>query len=218
MQRTTNHGFEAAVLDGSILYAFMQSPIDNPDRADDTNAKRSRLVRIIAFDTVTEQTVGQYLYVVNGDNVDKIGDAVALGNGRFLVIERDDLMGPAARKYLYEIVLDGATNLQESAFAALAGPNGGLETHLLPLLELAGVRPVQKQLFMNLTAAGYLEADKLEGLALIDASHIALINDDDFGMSGAFDPDTGLFSLNPSATPSTLTLIDLEPGALEIGH
>jgi hypothetical protein len=218
MQRTTNHGFEAAVLDGPILYAFMQSPIDNPDRADDTNAKRSRLVRIIAFNTVTEQTVGHYLYVVDGDNVDKIGDAVALGNGRFLVIERDDLMGPAARKYLYEISLDGATNLQESAFATLAGPNGGLETQLLPLLDLAGVRPVQKQLFMNLTTAGYLEADKLEGLALIDASHIALINDDDFGMSGAFDPDTGLFSLNPSATPSMLTLIDLDPGVLEIGH
>ena len=37
MQRTTNHGFEAAALDGNILYAFMQSPIDNPDRADDAN-------------------------------------------------------------------------------------------------------------------------------------------------------------------------------------
>ncbi len=97
MQRTTNHGFEAAVLDGSILYAFMQSPIDNPDSASDASAKESRVVRIIAFDTTTETTVGQYVYLVDGGNVDKIGDAVALGDGEFLVIERDDIQGPTAR-------------------------------------------------------------------------------------------------------------------------
>ena len=208
MQRTANHGFEAAVFDGEILYIFMQSPIDNPDTPDDANAAASRLVRIVAFDTATEQTAGQYLYVVNGDNVDKIGDAVALGNGEFLVIERDDLTGPSAHKYIYRISLAGATNLEDEQYAALAGPNGGLETQLLPLLALAGIHPVQKQLYLNLTAAGYTEGDKLEGIALVDGSHIALINDDDFGMSGAFDPDTGLFSLNPARVPSLLTLIE----------
>ncbi len=209
MQRTTNHGFEAVVIDGDLLYAFMQSPIDNPDRADDANGKSSRIVRIVVFDTVRAETVGQYLYVVDGDNVDKIGDAAALGNGAFLVIERDDLAGPAARKYLYQISLDGATNLQDAPFVDLAGPNGGLESRLLPLLAAEGIHPVQKQLYLDLTAAGYLQGDKLEGIALVDGDRIALTNDDDFGMSGAFDPDTGLFDLNPARVPSFLTLIEM---------
>lgn len=69
----------------------MQSPIDSPDRPDDSNAKAATAVRIVV--TPVEQTVGQYL-IVDGGNVDKLGDAVALGNGEFLVIpERDDLAG-----------------------------------------------------------------------------------------------------------------------------
>ena len=210
MQRTANHGFEAAAFEGSILYAFMQSPIDNPDRPDDSNAKAATAVRIVAFDTATEQTVGQYLYIVDGGNVDKLGDAVALGNGEFLVIERDDLAGPAAQKYIYKISLAGATNLEEFKETAPVGYNQGLETQPLPLLQLAGIQPVQKQLYVDLTAAGYTQADKLEGLALIDGSHLALVNDDDFGMSGAFDPATGTFTLSPARVPSLLTLVEIE--------
>ncbi len=67
---------------------------------------------------------------------------------------------------------------------------------------------MQKQLFVDLTAAGYLQADKVEGLALIGGNRLALINDDDFGLSGGFDPATGLLTDNPSPVPSLITLID----------
>lgn len=211
MQRRVNRGFEAAVLDGEILYIFMQSPIDNPDRANDANAKASNVVRIIAFDTVAEQTVGQYIYLLDGGNVDKLGDAVALGNGAFLVLERDDLLGPTAQKYVYRISLEGATNLEDVRETAAVGVNQGLEMQSLVEMALAGVRPVRKQLYVDLTAAGYTQTDKPEGLALVEGNRLALINDDDFGMSGAFDPATGLFTYNPAAVPSLLTLIDLKP-------
>lgn len=214
MQRRLNRGLEAAVFDGDILYAFMQSPIDNPDRANDANAKASNVVRIVAFDTVAEQTVGQYIYLLDGENVDKLGDAVALGNGEFLVLERDDLLGPTAQKYVYKISLEGATNLEDVKESAPVGPNQGLEMQSLPGMALAGIRPVQKQLYVDLTAAGYTQADKPEGLALVDGNRLALINDDDFGMSGAFDPGTGLFTYNPAKVPSLLTLIDFKPATI----
>ncbi len=84
MQRTTNHGFEAAVLDGSILYTFMQSPIDNPDQR--VGRKRQGVAHRPhhRLDTTTETTVGQYVYLVDGGKVDKIRDAVALGDGSSL--------------------------------------------------------------------------------------------------------------------------------------
>lgn len=44
----------------------------------------------------------------------------------------------------------------------------------------------------------------------MDGTHLALANDDDFGMSGAFDPDTGAFTLNPARVPSLLTLVEIE--------
>ncbi|MGL4648178.1 MAG: esterase-like activity of phytase family protein, partial [Caldilineaceae bacterium] len=82
--RRANRGFEALALDGSILYAFVQSPLDNPESEGDANSKAGRFIRIVAFDTASGETVGQYLYELVGDAVDKIGDAVVLGDGEFL--------------------------------------------------------------------------------------------------------------------------------------
>ena len=92
-QRRANRGFEGVAYRDGILYAFIQSPVDNPDVADDANSKASTLVRVLAFDTTVAETIGQYLYRLDGGAVDKIGDAVAMADGSFLVLERDSAEG-----------------------------------------------------------------------------------------------------------------------------
>jgi hypothetical protein len=75
-QRRANRGFEAVALRDGILYAFIQSPIDNPDGGKDNSSKAATLVRILAFDTTAKAAVGEYFYRLDGEGVDKIGDAV----------------------------------------------------------------------------------------------------------------------------------------------
>lgn len=116
-QRRTNRGFEAVALEGTKLYAFIQSAIDNPDSANDATSRASRNLRILEFDIVSKTVTGEYLYILDdisgsgNARTDKIGDAVSLGNGKFLVVERDDRSGTDANKLVYEIDLKGATRI-----------------------------------------------------------------------------------------------------------
>lgn len=208
-QRRANRGFEAVALRDGILYAFIQSPIDNPDTAKDNSSKASTLVRILAFDTNTKATVGQYFYRLDGKGVDKIGDAVVMPDGTFLVMERDNATGAAARKLVYHIDIDAATN-----FLGYDLPLGVELQSDLGLARL-GIMPVAKRLFVDLGAIGYNTVDKPEGLALIDENTLAVINDNDFGAGGAFDPATGLLEENPNPTPVVLGIVRLASNGLD---
>ena len=213
-QRRANRGFEAIAHADGKIYAFMQSPLDNPDVANDANSKASRNVRILAFDLATRQMAGEYLYILEGGSSDKIGDAVALGGGRFLLIERDSATGVNARKALYRIDLNAATDLS-TLDPGIVGPGGTLESMDADGLNDAGIKPVRKELYLDLAAAGYTFADKPEGLALVDGETLAIVNDNDFGLSGAFDPATGKLTPNPAPQASTLALIRRAPGGLD---
>lgn len=213
-QRRANRGFEAVALHNGILYAFIQSPLDNPDTDNDANSKASTLARIIAFDTAAATTIGQYLYVLDGGAVDKIGDAVALPDGDFLVIERDDAIGPDAQKFIYKVSLANATNIHARTDLPVEA-NRGLERQSALGLARAGIVPAAKSLFVDLGALGYTQGDKPEGLALIDENTLAVINDNDFGLVGTFDPATGLLDENPAPVPVILGLIDLRSNGLD---
>ncbi|MEZ4612281.1 MAG: esterase-like activity of phytase family protein [Caldilineaceae bacterium] len=201
---------------GSCMTAsctFVQSPLDNPDTANDANSKASTLTRIIAFDTAAGATVGQYLYQLDGGALDKIGDAVALPDGDMLVIERDSAVGPGAQKLIYKVSLAGATNLQERDDLPV-GPDGGLERQSALGLARAGIVPAAKSLYVDLGALGYTQGDKPEGLALVGEDTLAVINDNDFGLVGTFDPATGLDE-NPAPVPVVFGLIDLRSNGLD---
>ncbi len=212
-QRRANRGFEAVAYENGILYAFIQSPIDNPDRTNDENSKASNFVRILAFDTTTATPVAEYLYELDGMPVDKIGDAVALGNGQFLVVERDAAVGPQAKKFIYKIDLEGATNLLE-----LDELPAGLERQNLSGLARLGIAPVQKSLYVDLSAIGYVQGDKVEGLAFIDENTLAILNDNDFAISGNFDPETGLLAENENPVEPVLGIIRLHPNGLDASN
>ncbi len=131
-QRRINRGFEGMALntDNGRLYAFIQSPLDNPDLSNaeaseqglksDQNSRNSQVLRILEFDPATGQTTGEYVYFLEGSpGVDKIGDAVYAGNGKFYVIERDSGTDPDSKKFIFEVDLTGATNILESVFENL---------------------------------------------------------------------------------------------------
>ncbi len=210
-QRRANRGFEAVALEGNKLYAFIQTPLDNPDDAGDTVSRASRNGRILEFDISTKQVTGEYLYIFDAvtapgtARTDKIGDAVSLGNGRFLVVERDDVSTNASNKLVYEINLANATNINNPANFTL--PASTTIEQLQPAqLTTAGIRPVSKRLVVNAAAVGYngTGLDKIEGLALIDPTTIAVINDNDFGVST---PGVGVFPVNDANRPVQVGII-----------
>ena len=206
-QRRDNRGFEAIAVWNDRIYCFVQSPLDNPDVANDANSKASRNIRIAVFDPSTETVLEEYLYVLEGGASDKIGDACASGPGRFLVIERDSAVGASSLKKIFEIDLAGATDLSTLP-ASVTGPGGTLDRMTSAQLAAAGIVPVSKSVRVDLAAAGYAAiGDKVEGLAMRDRSTLFVINDNDFQMQGTFDPSTGLLTRNPSPVDSVLGII-----------
>ncbi|QHG19757.1 phytase [Nostoc sp. ATCC 53789] len=203
-QRRNNRGFEAVALEGNKLYAFIQSPIDNPDVANDATSKASLNLRILEFDIVTKQVTGEYLYRLEGlPATDKLGDAVSLGNGKFAVVERDDNGTSAGNKLIYQIDLAGATNINNPANFTL--PVGKTIEQLTSTeLATANITPVTKSLIANAAQLGYTGVEKLEGLALVSPNTLALINDNDFNITG----NTPAEKLGILELPNNLTVIE----------
>ncbi len=216
-QRRANRGFEAIAYDSGKIYAFIQSPIDNPDVGNDDNSKSSLNIRILEFDINSKTTTAEYLYILEGNGSDKIGDAVALGNGRFLVLERDSAIGNDTLKNIFHISTANATNLA-SLDPSIVGPGGTLEGMDINELLTEGINPVRKSIFCDLAKLGYDFADKPEGLALIDNNTIAVLNDNDFGLLGSFDINTGLLDPNPNPQIPTLAIIKFNRSALDASN
>ena len=214
-QRRDNRGFEAIAVWDNFVYCFVQSPLDNPDVANDANSKTSRNTRIAKFNTTTNTVVAEYIYVLEGGQSDKIGDACAFAPGKFLVIERDSSVGSSSLKKVFKIDLAGATDISTLP-PAIAGPGGTLDKMTPAQLAAAGIVPVSKTVHVDLAAVGYANyGDKVEGLAMRDPATLFVINDNDFRMPLTFDLATGTFPVNASAVPTTLGMITFSGNGLD---
>ena len=180
LNRRANRGFEGAALDTEtgVFYAFIQTPLSNPDR---DAGDASDVIRILGIDPATGTPVEEYVYLLQkpevGGNVDKIGDAVFIGDGKFYVIERDSSLTDDGQKFVFEIDIKGATNLLGRDFGEET-----LEQQTTEALLAQGIQPVSKTKIANLPSIGYLPSDKPEGIALLDDGRIAVLNDNDFGL------------------------------------
>ena len=181
-----NRGFEAVAFDSDegILYAFIQTPLENPNREASDN---SQVIRMLGIDPATGEPVREHVYLLENPqfsegNVDKIGDAVYAGDGKFFVIERDSGTNATSRKPIYKIDTEGATNLLTDPINPVPGLT--LEQHTPDQLQQAGIQTVSKTEVVNLPSVGYLPSDKPEGLAIVpdgaDAPTLAVLNDNDF--------------------------------------
>ncbi|AUI67584.1 NAD nucleotidase [Beggiatoa leptomitoformis] len=187
-KRVNNRGFEAVALDTeqNILYAFIQTPLANPNMA---ASNASTVIRMLGINPDTGETVAEYVYllekpVVRGSVVDKIGDATYAGNGQFYVVERDSDLTANSIKPVYKIDLKGATNLLTSNINLL--PDLTLEQHTPDQLSSVGIQAVHKRKILNLPSIGYLPSDKSEGLTVLPDGKLAVLSDNDF----AANPET----------------------------
>ncbi|MBE9043159.1 choice-of-anchor I family protein [Pleurocapsales cyanobacterium LEGE 10410] len=228
-QRRANRGFEGMALnsDNGNLYAFIQSPLDNPDvsnaeadaadQRSDYNSRNSQVLRILEVDPTTGEPVGEYVYFLEGSpGVDKIGDAVYAGDGKFYVIERDSGTDADSEKFIFEVDLTGATNILGTDLATATGEDTALESMTPDDLAEMEIQPVTKTQVLNLPSIGYLAGDKPEGLALLPNGSLAVINDNDFGLLDEEIPGDGSVPFNPDPVPTVLGIIDFnQPNGLD---
>ncbi len=204
--RRANRGFEAMALDtdAGILYAFIQTPLANPDRAASDN---SSIIRILGIDPANGMPVAEYVYLLEkptfrSSNVDKMGDAVYDSEtGKFYVIERDSGADPANKKFIYEIDFKGATNILGMNIMGMTGKT--LEQHTPDELAALNIHPVYKHKVLNLPSLGYLPSDKPEGLALLPDGSLAVLNDNDFGLEPGLEK-TALGIIDFAGMPNAL--------------
>ena len=205
--RTPNRGFEGLTLspDGRTLYLAIQSPLSNPDSK---TATRSRVVRILAFDIATWRFTAEYAYPMGWideskaakpakapkpERVTKPGQAekpakpakpaksdteatrvsglAPVGTSQLLVLERTS---EDARLYLVD--LNGAVNLMGTHWDDPA-TTPSLEAITDPAAE--GVVPLARTLIADLSTIPEMP-EKIEGIAIIDGSTVAVANDNDF--------------------------------------
>ena len=203
LTRKVNRGFEGlAQLPGGDLVLALQSPLSNPTKAVGDKSLTTRLLR---FSPYKGKVTAEYAYrfdpvgVVDPGEDDtsqlKISALVAAGPETLLVEERTD---NAAR--LQRVVLKPGYNILGSAWDSTA---------TTPSLEAATVVPaLPKELFLDLNTVSGVPK-KIEGVALVNPWTLAVINDNDFGMTdgpGAFDASG---NLNDSGIKTTLVTIRL---------
>ena len=190
--RRANRGMEGLTLtpDGKTLVGIMQFPLYNPSAA---AISGSLVTRILAFDIATGAT-RQYVYLIEQANLQANSEITAITNSTFLVLERDGEYGTDANKStlfkrVYKIDLTGATDISDPANGANGKLYGGKtveELKTAATLQANGIVPVSKTLALDLATeiSPIYPHDKVEGIALINPTLLAVSNDDDFGVTG----------------------------------
>lgn len=208
--RRANRGMEGLTMaaDGK-LNGFLQSPIDPMDssgksikavdasdlngdgkKTDKVNVKDyAQFARWVVFDPATETSklyAYPLSYAVSGQTWDrnrtgsaKLGDVVALSNGKFLVIEQGADSTGAVRNFL--MLVEVPTDVTDIAAMGYALEQNSIDGTTSVTTPWASVVKLKKTLLLDLNAAGW-KAEKAEGLALVDDSTVAIINDSDFGL------------------------------------
>ncbi|MYN05632.1 esterase-like activity of phytase family protein [Pseudoduganella sp. DS3] len=197
-KRRANRGMEGMALDTATdkLHGFLQSPLSDGSTPYSVSGKNeqverfARFTRWIEFDPVTGATGRMFAYPLNGaDYADgrtgnaKLGDMVALGNGKFIVIEQGAAPGGKVFNKLMLVELAGATDISGAAFNPTTSD---LEKSSMGAAAVNGadwtkVVALKKTQLLDLNAIGWL-AEKAEGLTIVDGNTLALVNDNDFGL------------------------------------
>jgi hypothetical protein len=184
-KREGNRGIEAVAVspDERFLYFIMQNPLANPDTAAFRQARNARLFKI---ERASMKVVGEFVYMLDDPQSfrrdpstkpsdPRISELMAIGLDRLIVLERTE-----KTTKLHEVRLSGATNIFGSRWDDAATQ---------PTLEQSdaskiGVVPLDKALRLD-TADLPQVIGKTEGMTLLGDGALVLINDDDFGITGA---------------------------------
>ncbi|MFF3486518.1 esterase-like activity of phytase family protein [Streptomyces sp. NPDC002701] len=211
LHRKINRGFEGlALLPGGDLVLAVQSPLSLPD----TDAgEESLTTRLLRFSPKKRAVTAEYAYrfdpvgVVDPGEDDtselKISSVVAVGRDRLLVEERTD---KAARLQVVRL----------SRGADILGDKWDDNTTSPSLEQLAdpaasGVPVLRKRLVVDLGKVKGVPG-KIEGVARVDRDTLALINDNDFGMTDGTEAFDAQGRLVDSGIETTVTYVRLPRG------
>lgn len=157
--KRTNRGFEGLAIspDGRYAYAVLQSAML------DEGGGNGRYARIVKFDVTTGAAVAQYAYLMDRSGQGEgISSLVALGDDRFLVLERNNRgvgVGAdfaTADKSVYEIDLTGAVDVSSVKLPS-GPPFAGAVTKVAKVADLDA---------STLAALGNKSPEKWEGLTI----------------------------------------------------
>ncbi|WP_168204072.1 choice-of-anchor I family protein [Aliikangiella coralliicola] len=196
-KRKLNRGIESIAIspDENFLYFIMQSPLQNPDY------RQSRHVRIMKYALSGGElgsAMGEYVYQL--DPAESFGDGEKGDNGKvqkdvkiseMVAINQDDLIvleRISKTTKLYRINLASGVNILNSPISqnGVVAKESGAEKSLEDVLNLDAVNAssVHKSLVFNSLFEAEDLPKKIEGIAWLDANHVLLINDNDFGIEG----------------------------------
>ncbi|MFE7357039.1 esterase-like activity of phytase family protein [Streptomyces sp. NPDC057543] len=206
--RKINRGFEGlALLPGGDLVLAVQSPLSLPDQ---DAGESSRNVRLLRFSTKRHAVTAEYAYRFDAvDVVDpgeddtselKISSVVAIGRDRLLVEERTD---KAAR--LHRVTLPHGPGILGSAWD---DPSASPSYEELTDPAAAGVPVLRKSLVVDLGKVAGVPG-KIEGVAVTGRDTLALINDNDFGMTDGAEAFDANGRLVDSGIKTSVTLLKL---------
>jgi hypothetical protein len=197
-KRRANRGMEGMAIDATTdkLHGFLQSPLTDGSALYSVTGKSEQVERFAAFnrwvefDPNTGATTKMYAYPLKASDYQdgrtgnaKLGDMVALGNGKFIVIEQGAAPSGKVFNKLMLVEIGNATDINAATFNPTTSD---LEKSSMAAAAVSGadwskVVPLKKTLLLDLNAIGWL-AEKAEGLTLVDGSTLALVNDNDFGL------------------------------------
>ncbi|WP_016951595.1 phytase [Anabaena sp. PCC 7108] len=216
-----NLAFESLTItpDQKTLYTATENTLLQDGAATTTSAgSRSR---IIQYNLVTGQPEKEYLYTTDaavtpnpstGFSDNGLVDLLAIDNrGTLLALERSFAVGVGNTIKIYEVTLQGATDL--STIDSLSS---------LSAEQLAAIQPAQKRLLLNLNDLNLPNSDgnhptgldNIEGISfgpkLADGRQsIVLVSDNNFGATQFTQIITLSADLVPTATPTLETRPDL---------
>jgi hypothetical protein len=186
LKRKANRGFEALALtpDGRTLFIGLQSPLLNPSKA---VGDASLATRILRFDIGSKSFTGEFVFgfekaavVEATKNSDlKLSALVALDSNTLLVQERTD-----NSFLLSTFTIDDNANILGSKWD-LPATTPSLETYTgagsnAEVEKL--IAASNKKIIFNSTSIATMPG-KIEGVAVLDAQHIVLVNDNDFNFT-----------------------------------
>ena len=160
--REGNRGMEGLAIspDGKYAYGMLQNGTVQDGWSDGT---RGQYTRIVKYDTATGAAVAQYAYKLESSGQGRgISAIVALGDDRFLVLERNNRgvgvgANPASPdKNVFEIDLSGAADVTGVTLPA-SGAFAGAVTKVAKVMDLDA---------NTLAALGNKSPEKWEGLAV----------------------------------------------------
>lgn len=181
--RRPNRGFENVALsrDGKTAYVTLENPMGPPDDSAFAESRLVRTLRLDVSDPLAARVTAEYLLILSPaseypkakkQNDLKLSDAAWVAPDRALMIER----GPGLAR-LVLVDYGGATDV-------LARPEArGLDLERADAsLAALKIRSARRRTVLSTSQLPRIDEDKLEGLAIMSATSVAISNDNDFGI------------------------------------